>query len=160
MLAPEVVDLVALVRATASLSRAVCVEGMTTLAAEVDLQALRQALANLLANARKFSPPGAPVMIRVDKEDERFACLRIRDFGPGVPPELLPSRPGACFCIELPLRPGRGAASAARLGAKVAVYGPPAPRVAAARRLHEHALARRPHVDARAAAQCDPRLRR
>ena len=92
MLAPEVVDLVALVRATASLSSAsdgaVRVEGMTTLEAEVDLQAQRQALENLLANARKFSP----LVIHVDKEDERFACLRIRDFGPGVPPELLPSR--------------------------------------------------------------------
>jgi two-component system OmpR family sensor kinase len=79
VLSPEVVDLVALVR----------VEGMTTLASEVDLQALRQALENLLANARKFSPPDAPVVIRVDK-DERLACIRVRDFGPGVPPELLP----------------------------------------------------------------------
>lgn len=94
MLSPEVVDLVALVRETAALvsasDGAVRVEGMTTLEAEVDLQALRQALENLLANARKFSPPDAPVILRVDLEEERLACIRIRDFGPGVPPELLP----------------------------------------------------------------------
>lgn len=94
MLAPEAVDLVALLRETASLvsttDGVVRVEGLKELAVEVDTQALRQAVENLLANARKFSPPGAPVVLRVEVEDERVACIRVRDFGPGVPPELLP----------------------------------------------------------------------
>jgi signal transduction histidine kinase len=94
MLAPEKVDLVALVQETAELVSAadgeVRVEGLRALEVEVDTQALRQALENLLANARKFSPPGAPVVIRVEAADERFACIRVRDFGPGVSPELLP----------------------------------------------------------------------
>lgn len=59
MLAPEAVDLVALVRETAALISTadgqVRVEGLPTLEVEVDTQALRQALENLLANARKFS---------------------------------------------------------------------------------------------------------
>lgn len=94
MLAPEKIDLVALVQETAALVSAadgeVRVEGLRALEVEVDTQALRQALENLLANARKFSPPGAPVVIRVEVEDERFAYIRVRDFGPGVSPELLP----------------------------------------------------------------------
>lgn len=94
MLAPETVDLVGLVRQTAEListaDAVVRVEGMPRLEVEVDTRALRQALENLLANARKFSPPGGPVVIRVEVEDGCTACIRVRDFGPGVPPELLP----------------------------------------------------------------------
>lgn len=94
MLAPEEVDLVALVRETAEListtDGGVRVEGLLTLQAEVDTQALRQALENLLANARKFSPPGSPVVIRVELVGEQIAAIKVRDFGPGVAPELLP----------------------------------------------------------------------
>lgn len=93
-LAPVAVDLAQLVRETAELSSTqdapTRVEGLPSLEVEADPQALRQALENLLANARKFSPPGSPVVIQVDAEDDRFARIRVRDFGPGVPSELLP----------------------------------------------------------------------
>lgn len=93
-LAPVAVDLAQLVHDTAELTNTqdapTRVEGLPSLEVEADPQALRQALENLLANARKFSPPGSPVVIDVDVEDDRFARIRVRDFGPGVPSELLP----------------------------------------------------------------------
>lgn len=47
---------------------------------------LRQAVDNLLANALKFSPPGARVEVRVRREGAR-ARIEVCDEGPGVPPD-------------------------------------------------------------------------
>jgi signal transduction histidine kinase len=51
-----------------------------------DRQRLEQVLVNLLANAHKYSPPGAPVEVRLVRR--RAECqLRVRDSGPGVAAE-------------------------------------------------------------------------
>ncbi len=43
-------------------------------------------LANLLDNARKYSPPGAKIMLFIS-EDEEWVRFAVRDYGPGVPAE-------------------------------------------------------------------------
>ena len=45
---------------------------------------LQQVLTNLVTNALKYSPDGAPVRVIVDSTDER-ASLVVEDHGPGVP---------------------------------------------------------------------------
>jgi two-component system sensor histidine kinase KdpD len=50
---------------------------------EVDFGLLQQALANLVENALKFSPPDSPVEIGMDSG--AMAELWVRDCGPGVP---------------------------------------------------------------------------
>jgi two-component system sensor histidine kinase MprB len=46
---------------------------------------LRTAVRNLLDNAAKFGPPGAPVEVRLHAGE-----LTVRDHGPGIPPDDLP----------------------------------------------------------------------
>ncbi|HEX3512233.1 MAG TPA: HAMP domain-containing sensor histidine kinase [Solirubrobacteraceae bacterium] len=46
---------------------------------------LDRAVANLLDNACKWSPPGEPIEVSV-----RHGCVRVRDHGPGFTPEDLP----------------------------------------------------------------------
>lgn len=46
---------------------------------------LERVLANLIANARRFSPPGHPVSITAAPGEGRTVDLRIADRGPGVP---------------------------------------------------------------------------
>jgi PAS domain S-box-containing protein len=93
------VDLAALVLRTADDHRALM--EARGLALEVDAGAeavvvsgdevrLAQVLGNLLSNARKFTPAGGRVTIALRRDGER-AVLRVRDTGPGVSPELLPS---------------------------------------------------------------------
>lgn len=48
---------------------------------------LLQAVANLLSNASKFSPPGSTVRIRTDATAQR-AQIRVQDEGPGIPSEF------------------------------------------------------------------------
>jgi len=47
---------------------------------------LEQVVENLVDNAAGFSPPGGEVRVSVAKTDG-FAVLRVRDQGPGIPPE-------------------------------------------------------------------------
>ena len=54
--------------------------------AEVDPVRVRQAVANLLDNAIKYTPPGGKVAVEV-AEDRGTAVVRVRDNGPGVPEE-------------------------------------------------------------------------
>lgn len=61
------------------------VEGPTVWA-RVDHDKLGTALANLLSNAIRFSPPGGTVTLSLDTHDSR-ARIDIRDEGPGVAPE-------------------------------------------------------------------------
>lgn len=53
---------------------------------EVDAELLERAVANLIANARQWSPPTDPVTVRGTARDGRVE-LRVIDHGPGVPPE-------------------------------------------------------------------------
>jgi two-component system OmpR family sensor kinase len=50
---------------------------------------LRQAVTNLLSNARTHTPPGTPLNVRFETDgDERL--VEVADEGPGIPPDLLP----------------------------------------------------------------------
>ncbi|MEO8749113.1 MAG: ATP-binding protein, partial [Allobranchiibius sp.] len=50
---------------------------------------IRQVLINVLANARRHTPPGTLITTRVG--DTRYeTVIRVTDNGPGIPPELLP----------------------------------------------------------------------
>jgi PAS domain S-box-containing protein len=54
-----------------------------------DRTRLVQVLTNLLTNAAKFTPSGGRVMLSLSRETN-CAVLRVRDNGPGIPPEQLP----------------------------------------------------------------------
>ena len=63
------------------------------LVVSADPDALRQALENLLSNARQHSPDNVPVVLEVGEEatrDGKRAVIEVRDQGPGIPSELLP----------------------------------------------------------------------
>ena len=53
-----------------------------------DWNRLGQVFDNLLANADRFGPPGTPITIQVTHEEPGLVTVRVRDRGPGVPPEL------------------------------------------------------------------------
>ncbi len=58
-----------------------------------DAARLERVLANLLANAIKYSPTGGPVEVRLRREDTpagAWAVLEVHDEGLGIPPEDLP----------------------------------------------------------------------
>jgi signal transduction histidine kinase len=57
-------------------------------AVDADENLLRQAAANLVENAIRYSPRGRSVLIRVATED-RQAVLEVVDHGPGIPPEQI-----------------------------------------------------------------------
>jgi two-component system, OmpR family, sensor histidine kinase KdpD len=51
---------------------------------EIDVDLMERAVANLIANARQWSPPTSPVTVRGQASDGRVE-LRVIDRGPGVP---------------------------------------------------------------------------
>jgi PAS domain S-box-containing protein len=53
----------------------------------VDTPKVERIVENLLANAMKYSPPGSPLWIRVQRVPEG-AMIAVEDCGPGVPKEL------------------------------------------------------------------------
>ncbi len=57
--------------------------------AEMDEQRIAQVLTNLVSNAIKFSPAGAPVEVRVT-QDGAFAQVSVRDYGEGIRREDMP----------------------------------------------------------------------
>ena len=59
------------------------------LAARADRDRLRQALANLVDNAVKYTPAGGVVRVEGGREGDD-AVLRVRDTGPGIAPDDLP----------------------------------------------------------------------
>ena len=92
----EVVELVVLVRATAALfatgGQAIEIEAPTQVFVRADGDTLRQALENLLHNAITHSPEGTAMSLTI--RNERFdgadwSVIRVRDFGPGIPAEVL-----------------------------------------------------------------------
>lgn len=59
-----------------------------------DSSRLCQALENLLSNAVQHSPQGVPISISLGEEtraDGEWAVLGIKDEGPGIPAQLLPT---------------------------------------------------------------------
>jgi signal transduction histidine kinase len=94
-LRPQPVDLVDLVRTTTDDLRTpqttMAVEGPDELIADVDPDRLRQALENLLHNARTHAP-GSPVVVTLRREERDagvWAILRVHDQGPGIAPAVL-----------------------------------------------------------------------
>jgi two-component system sensor histidine kinase SenX3 len=54
-----------------------------------DLDEVRAAVSNLLDNAVKYSGAGARVKVETSHEDGKYASIRVKDNGPGIPgPEL------------------------------------------------------------------------
>jgi signal transduction histidine kinase len=55
-------------------------------------QCLRHVLHNLFSNALKYSPPDTPIVVSAIPygEQEQHICIRVRDAGPGIPPEESP----------------------------------------------------------------------
>lgn len=57
-----------------------------------DRARLHQVLANLLANARTHTPPGTEVVVSLRRSDDGTqAVIAVRDDGPGIAPDLLPT---------------------------------------------------------------------
>ena len=87
-LAPQPTDLAAVVHeAAATLQpRPVTVFGPDRLEVEVDPHRIGQAVSQLVSNAAKFSPPDAPIEVRLEA-NARHVAVAVRDEGPGIPPE-------------------------------------------------------------------------
>ncbi|MGE5100513.1 MAG: CHASE3 domain-containing protein, partial [Deltaproteobacteria bacterium] len=72
-----------------------CVPCDPTLVVYADPDKVRQILLNLLSNAVKFTPGGGQITLSaealVDDPNEKFAAIRVRDTGLGIPPEKLNS---------------------------------------------------------------------
>lgn len=79
----------AVVESFAGIDRAIVVNAMQPALITGDRPRLWQALHNLLANAVTHSPRHAPVELTL-QTTTRAVVVRIRDFGPGIPPDLLP----------------------------------------------------------------------
>lgn len=70
----------------AGTTRAVAIEVQPDCAVQGDESLLVRVLENLVSNAFKFSPEGAPVQVRVRSEGTQV-CFEVEDQGPGVPVE-------------------------------------------------------------------------
>ena len=65
-------------------------EGDEALGVIVDRDRLKRALTNILDNALRYSPPGAPVHLSWAAADESTVQITVHDHGPGIDPDLLP----------------------------------------------------------------------
>jgi two-component system, OmpR family, sensor histidine kinase KdpD len=59
-----------------------------SVSALADWDSLGQIFDNLLDNANRFAPPGAPISVRVSQENPGQVTIRVLDHGPGVPPAM------------------------------------------------------------------------
>jgi signal transduction histidine kinase len=56
----------------------------------VDRDRFKRALTNILDNALRYSPPGAPIHLSWTAADESTVQITVEDHGPGIDPDLLP----------------------------------------------------------------------
>jgi signal transduction histidine kinase len=82
----DLAELVVEVSRRIGLEREVKVEVEDGLALQADREKLAQALANLLDNAAKFSPPETPIEVRASLVEGEYQ-LTVRDQGAGISPE-------------------------------------------------------------------------
>ena len=72
-----------------------CLPCDPSLIVRADPDKVRQILLNLLSNAIKFTPSGGKITLSaeelIDEPDERFAAIRVRDTGLGIPSDKLTS---------------------------------------------------------------------
>jgi signal transduction histidine kinase len=54
----------------------------------IDRERISQVVLNLLSNARKYSPPDAPVLVKLERQGDE-ALISVTDHGVGIPPEKL-----------------------------------------------------------------------
>ena len=95
VLTPEEVDLVALVESCVDAVRHSRPERTIEfhngsgdgVHASVDPLRLEQVVTNLLDNALKFSPDECPVEVDVDRDDNHWVIVAVRDYGIGIPTE-------------------------------------------------------------------------
>lgn len=91
----EPVEMVSLLRTVIDISNETRQEGEPEIRLHLDIRGeevhvpghegrIGQILANLIANAKSFSPPGAPVEVRFRAEREQVRII-VSDHGPGVP---------------------------------------------------------------------------
>jgi signal transduction histidine kinase len=55
----------------------------------MDPELMRRAIENVLRNAIRFSPERARVEIRMEQQEKGDLLIRIRDYGPGVPADMM-----------------------------------------------------------------------
>jgi signal transduction histidine kinase len=55
---------------------------------EIDVERISQVILNLLANAQKYSPEGAPITLKLVRNEET-CTISVSDRGVGIPPEVL-----------------------------------------------------------------------
>ncbi len=65
-------------------------DGDRALAVIVDRDRFKRALTNILDNALRYSPAGAPVHLGWAAADESTVQITVQDHGPGIDPDLLP----------------------------------------------------------------------
>lgn len=58
--------------------------------ARTDEMMLRTILVNLLGNAVKYAPAGSPIILRIERHNEREVLLTVRDHGPGLNEDDIP----------------------------------------------------------------------
>jgi len=54
----------------------------------MDAELMRRAIENVVRNAVRFTPKGTEVVVSTEQDRDRLH-IRVRDYGPGVPPEML-----------------------------------------------------------------------
>jgi signal transduction histidine kinase len=57
------------------------------LTVNVELRLFRQVLANVIANAGKFSPSGTLITVEAHKGENDYVIFTVSDEGPGIPPD-------------------------------------------------------------------------
>jgi signal transduction histidine kinase len=101
-LSRQPVDLVALAQETTGAMQSgklsIVLRAPDELPAQADPRRIRQALENLVSNALKYSPAGAPIEVTIQEEKRQegdvervWAVISVHDQGPGIPAEMRPS---------------------------------------------------------------------
>lgn len=65
-------------------------DGDRSLGVVIDRDRVKRALTNVLDNALRYSPPGAPIHVGWARVDESTVRVAVRDNGPGIDPALFP----------------------------------------------------------------------